>query len=45
MRRPCEETGITMAEGAGSAANEVVQRGPWDLFDGDEAVTIEVRPA
>lgn len=44
LARGCEETGEIDAERAGEAVEHVVQRGPWDLFDQDERVTITIEP-
>jgi hypothetical protein len=42
--RSAEETGEVGAERAGEAVEHVVNRGPWDVFDQDESVTITVEP-
>jgi hypothetical protein len=38
-----EQTGEMFAEGVGAVMDHVVQRGPWDLFDQGERVTLVVR--
>jgi hypothetical protein len=44
MLRSAEATGTLSAECAGEVFDELVQRGPWDMFDQDEEVTITVKP-